>query len=80
MSVKALRDRIEKGGKVRSGEFVGKGLVHLIPKKVNALIWRAKLGRIPTRMALNDNGIDLDSVLCPRCGHESKDVNHALVT
>ena len=30
-------------------------------------------------MSLNDKGIDLGSILCPRCGEVSEDVDHALV-
>ncbi|KAJ9536053.1 hypothetical protein OSB04_un000779 [Centaurea solstitialis] len=51
----------------------------IVPRKVNIHRWRVRLGRIPTRVALSDKGIDLDSVLCPRCGNEIESLDHALV-
>jgi len=52
----------------------------ITPKKINIFVWRANLGRIPTRSALNDKGIDLGTILCPRCGDSIEDLDHALVT
>ena len=37
------------------------------------------MDRLPTREALNNRGIELDLLLCPRCGDAVEDVNHALV-
>ena len=75
-SVKSLRNIMEEG-------VVGGGAAtswcQLIPPKVNVFLWRAKLDRIPTRLALNNRAIDLDSVLCPRCEGAVEDINHALV-
>ncbi|KAJ9564768.1 hypothetical protein OSB04_000734 [Centaurea solstitialis] len=51
----------------------------LVPRKVNVFVWRVRLGRIPTRVLLDKRGIDLDSVLCPRCGEYSEDIDHALL-
>lgn len=39
----------------------------LLPVKINIFIWRALRGRLPVRVALEDRGVDLDSVLCPIC-------------
>ena len=78
-SVKVLRNKLDEvrgGGDVRGGET---SWCHLVLGKVNIFIWRAKLGRIPTREALYNRGIDLDSVLCPRCRDSIEDVNHALL-
>ncbi|KAJ9535529.1 hypothetical protein OSB04_un001331 [Centaurea solstitialis] len=46
---------------------------------VNVFVWRVKVDRIPTRSALNERGIDLDTVLCPRCGDCVEDLDHDLV-
>ena len=35
------------------------------------------MGRIPTREALDKLGIDLHSLLCPRCEKEVESINHA---
>ena len=42
-------------------------------------MWRARLGRIPRRSALNNRGVDLDSVLFPRCGEGVEDNDHELI-
>ncbi|KAJ9553481.1 hypothetical protein OSB04_017526 [Centaurea solstitialis] len=52
----------------------------IVPKKVCILAWRARLGRLPCRVSLDRMGIDLDSILCPRCGDESETLDHTLVT
>ncbi|KAJ9547561.1 hypothetical protein OSB04_020104 [Centaurea solstitialis] len=51
----------------------------IVPKKVNVFLWRLRLGRIPTRVALDNMGVDLDSCLCPRCGLEVEDFDHAFL-
>ena len=42
------------------------------------MIWRVRLGRLPVRDTLDKMGIDLHSVLCPRCAKEVESLNHAL--
>ena len=49
-----------------------------VPKKVAIMIWRVKLGRIPTREVLDKMGINMNSVICPRCSRETESINHAL--
>ena len=49
-----------------------------IPKKFGILIWRVRLGRIACRDVLNNMGIDVDSLLCPRCNNEVETIEHAL--
>ena len=39
-----------------------------------------KPGRLPTRVVLDKIGVDVDSLLCPRCGRELETVDHALVS
>ena len=79
-SVKKLRELLEErelqGGS--SGEVTE--WLTLVPKKVNVFLWRTRLRRIATRLDLNNRGIDLDSILCPRCGNAVEDIDHALVT
>ncbi|KAJ9557691.1 hypothetical protein OSB04_012305 [Centaurea solstitialis] len=49
-----------------------------VPAKVNVFFWRASLGRLPCRAELDKRGVDMDSVLCPRCNREIETVTHAL--
>ncbi|KAJ9557504.1 hypothetical protein OSB04_012118 [Centaurea solstitialis] len=79
-TVKNCRERfIEgcEGGSISEGEVTLWN--NLIPRKINIFMWRSRMGRIPTRVALNDRGIDLDSILCPWCGEEVENIDHALV-
>ena len=48
-----------------------------IPSKISIFLWREKLARLPTRSVLDKVGVDLDSVLCPRCTNEV--VDHVIV-
>lgn len=52
----------------------------LIPKKINIFLWRARLGRLPSRTVLDRMGLDISSILCPRCGKERESIDHALVS
>ncbi|KAJ9549250.1 hypothetical protein OSB04_021793 [Centaurea solstitialis] len=76
-SVQKLREILAE----RSDTGVGGGgtmWATFVPKKVNVFIWRLNLGRIPTRETLDKMGIDLHTVLCPRCGESIEDLDHAL--
>ncbi|KAJ9535843.1 hypothetical protein OSB04_un001002 [Centaurea solstitialis] len=78
-SVKRCREVIVEG---RGAQASGSGETlwcRIVPKKVNIFMWRARIGRLPSREALNDKGIDLDSILCPRCGEEVENLDHALL-
>nr|GEZ96766.1 RNA-directed DNA polymerase, eukaryota [Tanacetum cinerariifolium] len=48
-----------------------------IPIKVNVLLWRLMLNKLPTRINLDRRGIEIDSVLYPTCHDELKTVNHS---
>nr|GEX27212.1 RNA-directed DNA polymerase, eukaryota [Tanacetum cinerariifolium] len=50
--------------------------VNFVPIKVNVLVWRARLVRLPTKINLINRGISLDSVLCPICGILPENANH----
>ncbi|GJV02573.1 RNA-directed DNA polymerase, eukaryota [Tanacetum coccineum] len=39
----------------------------VIPKKVNILMWRLFLDRLPNRLNLSSRGLDIDSITCPVC-------------
>ncbi|KAJ9564272.1 hypothetical protein OSB04_000238 [Centaurea solstitialis] len=78
-SVKRYREAfIESRGTVDVGS-VETLWCKLVPKKVNIFMWRARIGRLPTRESLNGKGIDLHSTLCPRCGAEVESLDHALL-
>ncbi|GJV16859.1 RNA-directed DNA polymerase, eukaryota [Tanacetum coccineum] len=47
-----------------------------IPIKVNVLLWRLKLNRLPSRVNLDRKDIDIDSILCPICHEDIETVNH----
>ncbi|GJY81315.1 mechanosensitive ion channel protein 2, chloroplastic-like protein isoform X1 [Tanacetum coccineum] len=51
----------------------------LVPIKVNISTWRMENKRIPTRVNLDNNGIDLDSVRCPICDDNLESEDHILV-
>ena len=59
----------------------GRGTVWnpLVPRKVNLFLWRVRIGRIPTQVELDKRGVDLDTLLCPRCGDSIEDIDHALL-
>ncbi|GJQ89789.1 RNA-directed DNA polymerase, eukaryota, reverse transcriptase zinc-binding domain protein [Tanacetum coccineum] len=50
-----------------------------IPIKVNVLLWRLKLNRLPSRVNLDRKGIDIGSILCPICHEDIETVNHIFV-
>ena len=52
----------------------------MFQKKVCIFIWRVSWSRIPCREILDRMGIDLNSLLCPRCGEVVESIDHALVT
>ncbi|KAJ9539609.1 hypothetical protein OSB04_026115 [Centaurea solstitialis] len=76
-SVQKLREILAESSVTGVG---GRGTMWapFVPKKVNVFIWRLNLGRIPTRETLDKMGIDLHTVLCPRCGESIEDLDHAL--
>ncbi|KAJ9541035.1 LOW QUALITY PROTEIN: hypothetical protein OSB04_027541 [Centaurea solstitialis] len=51
----------------------------ILPKKVCIFMWRVGWNRLPCRVFLDKVGVDLDSVLCPRCGEMVESMDHALV-
>ncbi|XP_071688984.1 uncharacterized protein [Rutidosis leptorrhynchoides] len=51
---------------------------YLLPQKFGIFVWRAKMRRLPVRVELDKRGMDLDSLLCPRCNDTTESVDHAL--
>ncbi|XP_071707979.1 uncharacterized protein [Rutidosis leptorrhynchoides] len=51
----------------------------LVPKKLELLVWRANLKRLPVRVELDNRGIDLDSVRCPLCDEDLETIDHAFI-
>ncbi|GKD50972.1 RNA-directed DNA polymerase, eukaryota, reverse transcriptase zinc-binding domain protein [Tanacetum coccineum] len=51
----------------------------LVPIKVNISSWRIKNNRIPTRVNLDNRGIDLHSTRCPVCDNDLETEEHILV-
>ena len=49
---------------------------NFIPIKLNILLWRIALVRIPTRNNFVSRGIVLDSNLCPVCSSSLETVEH----
>ena len=47
-----------------------------VPIKLNILLWRISLTRIPTRENLGGKGIIIDSSLCPTCLEVPETVGH----
>ncbi|KAJ9560001.1 hypothetical protein OSB04_005161 [Centaurea solstitialis] len=77
-SVKKCRKVLAELGGIGAGEMETVW-APFVPKKVNVFLWRVRYGRIPTRVALDNLGVDLGSVLCPRCGDVTEDIDHALL-
>ncbi|GJU16546.1 RNA-directed DNA polymerase, eukaryota [Tanacetum coccineum] len=52
---------------------------NIVPIKVNILVWRIRLDRLPTRENLIVRGIDILSILCPSCGDAMEDNDNVFV-
>ncbi|KAJ9555268.1 hypothetical protein OSB04_009882 [Centaurea solstitialis] len=76
-SVKALRILLDRQ---EEGLGVVTKWMKILPKKVCIFIWRVGLDRIPCRANLDKVGVDLNTLLCPRCGEMVESMDHALVT
>lgn len=50
----------------------------LVPRKVNILVWRLLLDRLPTRFNLVNRGLDIPSILCPICSNHAETAIHLL--
>nr|GEV90431.1 RNA-directed DNA polymerase, eukaryota, reverse transcriptase zinc-binding domain protein [Tanacetum cinerariifolium] len=53
--------------------------IRLVPRKINVFAWRATKGRLSVRVELEKCGIDLNTMLCPRCDDQIETVDHGLV-
>ena len=75
---KALRGLIEEKDNLGGGNGATTIWLKSIPKKICIFLWRAKLGRLPSRSVLDKMRVDLDSTICPRCEREMETIEHAL--
>lgn len=77
--VKTLREMVDDKlleGNINSGSTQW---IKSIPKKVNVFIWRLIRDRVPVRKIIDDKGIDIHSVLCPRCNNDVESMDHCFV-
>nr|GEU62975.1 hypothetical protein [Tanacetum cinerariifolium] len=49
---------------------------NILPRKVNILIWRIRLDRLPHRLNLSKRGLDTHSIDCPICSNVSETSDH----
>jgi len=69
-NVKKLKEILDNGGDSSHDRLDPTPWFKIVPKKVCVFIWRAIKGRLPCHLVLDKGGIDLDSILCPKCGEE----------
>ncbi len=50
----------------------------LIPQKVNLCVWRAVLGRLPSRTNLASRGLEIADIRCPLCQSGEETVDHIM--
>ena len=50
--------------------------LRFVPIKVNSLVWRLSLGRLPTLDNLDRKGVDMNSMLCPSCSGVVESIGH----
>ena len=78
-AVKELRDLID--GKLLIGREGGVKVMdwcRLASKKVNVFWWKLCMRRIPVNWKLDQLGIDMNSILCPRCETCIETMDHAI--
>ncbi|KAK9054566.1 hypothetical protein SSX86_025645 [Deinandra increscens subsp. villosa] len=65
-------------GPVRPPQCVSNNIAwpKLVPLKANILMWRACLGRLPTRDGLARRGIYIPSLICPLCEEADESSEH----
>ncbi|GKE41341.1 RNA-directed DNA polymerase, eukaryota [Tanacetum coccineum] len=44
----------------------------ILPKKVNIFLWRLNLDRLPHRLNLSRQGLEIQSISCPVCSNDWK--------
>ncbi|CAH1422415.1 unnamed protein product [Lactuca virosa] len=74
--VNALHHVLEDKGATDNGRF---NWIKEVPSKVTCFIWRAKMGRIPTTVALAKRRINLQSTTCCLCNSTEECSDHVLV-
>lgn len=51
----------------------------VVPLKINCFVWRARIGRIPSLLALKKRGVIIDDSRCGFCSSADEDADHVLV-
>nr|GEX70849.1 RNA-directed DNA polymerase, eukaryota, reverse transcriptase zinc-binding domain protein [Tanacetum cinerariifolium] len=54
--------------------------IKAVPIKVNVHAWKVKLDGLPTRLNISRRGIDIESILCPKCGKAVESTSHIFFT
>ena len=77
-SVRSLRVLIDHA--MLSASSVGTTWCRYVPIKVNVLVWRLELNRLPTRKNLDRRGVALESQQCPICNNHPEEADHIFFT
>ncbi|KAJ0493102.1 putative RNA-directed DNA polymerase [Helianthus annuus] len=74
-SVKNIRLEMENASQVQDNgsEFFWNSWA---PLKVNYLIWRARMGKVATKKELHKRGINIQDLVCSRCGYGIETADH----
>ncbi|XP_076960901.1 uncharacterized protein LOC143637388 [Bidens hawaiensis] len=75
--VAQLKDMLRKDRDTRRNQLMKWG--NWVPAKINMFIWRAEMGRIPTRTALARRQVQLDNIIYVLCDTANEDHNHVLI-
>lgn len=51
-----------------------------LPRKVNIFYRRTRLNRLPTRINLDDKGIDIPSIVCGICNEDIDEISHIFIS
>ncbi|XP_071693604.1 uncharacterized protein [Rutidosis leptorrhynchoides] len=77
-TAKQLAEIIDSKRSTAARQLPATTLNKSVPKKVEIFAWRTNLKRLPVRVELDKQGIDLHSILCPLCETELETVDHAI--
>lgn len=61
------------------GDLISTRWCPCVPIRINVFIWRVLHDRIPTRVTLDDKGVELPSILCPLCSMGVENSNNVFV-
>ncbi|KAJ9538630.1 LOW QUALITY PROTEIN: hypothetical protein OSB04_031363 [Centaurea solstitialis] len=78
-SVKGLRRLVDEKLLQENLNFLETSWIKEVPKKVSIFVWKLRQKKLPVRAVLDQLGMDLHSLLCPRCEGEVETIDHAFV-